>query len=151
MDFSRVLVGVFELLLTILMAVGVVYATFRAMIRANTDFNESMVNCVNLCSLILRQCLFFFFMASFLTACVSDGPYQFNLMPAPDVYDDGTINPFVDENPIDNLPYGGVLYATDREPAGEEHKEDYYQNKRGHVLRLGAARYVWKPLDCKRP
>ncbi|MGF1759302.1 alpha/beta hydrolase [Photobacterium sagamiensis] len=88
---------------------------------------------------LLRQWLFFF-MASLLTACVSDGLYQFNLMPAPDVYDDGTVDPFVDNNPIDNLPYGGVLYATDREPADEEHKEDYYQNKRGHVLRLGAAR-----------
>ena len=82
---------------------------------------------------------------SVLTACATKGPYRIDLMPAPDVYDDGAVDPFVDGNPIEDLPYGGVLFATDREPADEEHGEDYYQNKRGHVLRLGAARVELGP------
>jgi esterase/lipase superfamily enzyme len=86
-----------------------------------------------------RNCLLLL-AALFLLACAGKGPYQIDLMPAPDVYDDGAVDPFVDDDPIDQLPYGGVLFATDREPADEAHKEDYYQNRRGHVLRLGAAR-----------
>ncbi|MGD2074705.1 MAG: hypothetical protein PVI91_11985 [Gammaproteobacteria bacterium] len=60
-------------------------------------------------------------------------------MPAPDVYENGAVDPFVDHDLIANLPYGGVLFATDREPADEAHREDYYLNRCGHVLRLGAA------------
>ncbi|HBL18995.1 MAG: hypothetical protein A2X36_07405 [Elusimicrobia bacterium GWA2_69_24] len=40
MDFIRVLVSLCELLLTVVMAVLVVYMTLRALIRANTDFDE---------------------------------------------------------------------------------------------------------------
>jgi esterase/lipase superfamily enzyme len=89
-------------------------------------------------ALTLRNCLVLL-VPFVLAACVGKGPYRIDLMPAPDVYDDGAVDPFVDDNPIQDLPYGGVLFATDREPADEEHRTDYYQNKRGHVLRLGAA------------
>jgi esterase/lipase superfamily enzyme len=61
-------------------------------------------------------------------------------MPAPDVYDEGHIDPFTDSHPIDLIPYEGILYATDRKPAGEEDKERFYLNQRGHVLRLGVGR-----------
>jgi uncharacterized membrane protein YjfL (UPF0719 family) len=40
MDFSRVALSAFELLMTIGMAVLVVYVTMRALIRTNTDFDE---------------------------------------------------------------------------------------------------------------
>jgi esterase/lipase superfamily enzyme len=87
---------------------------------------------------MLRNCLALL-TALLLTACAGKGPFQIDLMPAPDVYENGAVDPFVDDDPIANLPYGGVLFATDREPADEAHREDYYLNRRGHVLRLGAA------------
>ncbi|MEK7744176.1 MAG: DUF350 domain-containing protein [Elusimicrobiota bacterium] len=40
MNVTRILASIFELGLTVLMAVLVVYATLRALIRSNTDFNE---------------------------------------------------------------------------------------------------------------
>ncbi len=72
-----------------------------------------------------------------LAACASPDPYQRDLMPAPQVYSQGNIDPFEDRNPIEDIPYQGILYATDREPADETHSEQFYQSKRGHVLRLG--------------
>jgi esterase/lipase superfamily enzyme len=72
-----------------------------------------------------------------LAACASPDPYQLDLMPAPQVYSQGNVDPFEDRNPIEDIPYQGILYATDREPADETHPEQFYQNKRGHVLRLG--------------
>ncbi|WP_156459515.1 alpha/beta hydrolase [Brevundimonas sp. Root1279] len=65
---------------------------------------------------------------------------SFDLMPAPEAFDDGAINPLPDHNPIRDLPYGGVLYATDRAPATGDCAEPYYPSARGQVLRLGAAR-----------
>ena len=73
-----------------------------------------------------------------VTACATGGPYQLNLMPVPDVYQDGAIDPFTDANPIEKIPYSGILYATTRAPAAE--KDGYYLNQRGGVLRLGVAR-----------
>ncbi len=76
-----------------------------------------------------------------LTACGSKQPInQIFLMPAPDVYDAGAINPFTDTDPIENIPYEGVLYATDRKPAEDGDKEDYYLNERGFLLRLGVGK-----------
>ena len=72
-----------------------------------------------------------------LVACASPAPNQRDLMPAPQVYSQGNIDPFGDRNPIEDIPYQGILYATDREPADETHPEQLYQSKRGHVLRLG--------------
>ena len=72
-----------------------------------------------------------------LTGCASQPKDQIMLMPAPDVFDQGDWDPFTDRNPINDIPYGGILYATDREPAREEGQ--YYLDDRGHVLRLGVA------------
>jgi esterase/lipase superfamily enzyme len=109
------------------------------MITPESCLPSAGVNALRLSSCVLLLVTFV------LTACASKGPYWIDLMPAPDVYDDGAVDPFVDDNPIEDLPYGGVLFATDREPADEEHRADHYQNKRGHVLRLGAARVELGP------
>ena len=73
-----------------------------------------------------------------LSGCASQPKDQIMLMPAPDVFDQGDWDPFTDHDPIKDIPYGGVLYATDREPASKEGQ--YYQDDRGHVLRLGVAK-----------
>lgn len=75
-----------------------------------------------------------------LTGCASNKPYQINMMPAPDVFGDGLFDPFPDSDPDSWVPYGGMLYATDREPVTDENRTDkikFYQNRRGFLLRLG--------------
>jgi len=75
-----------------------------------------------------------------IAGCASAPIDQINLMPAPDVYGDGLINPLPENDPIANIPYKGILYATDRRPAGENDPERYYVNDRGQLVRLGVAR-----------
>jgi esterase/lipase superfamily enzyme len=75
-----------------------------------------------------------------LGACAKKPLNQVLLMPAPDIYDSGGINPFSDFDPIEAIPYEGILYATDREPSNGAGKEAYYLNERGFVLRLGVAK-----------
>jgi len=72
-----------------------------------------------------------------LTACASNGFYELNLMPAPEIYQEETISPFTDDGDAGSIAYDGILYATDREPVGEDSKEDFYANERGHILRFG--------------
>jgi esterase/lipase superfamily enzyme len=74
-----------------------------------------------------------------LAACARAPVDQIELMPAPDVYGDGLLNPLPDTNPFDRIPYDGILFATDRSPATEEDPEKYYRNERGLVVRLGLA------------
>ncbi len=74
-----------------------------------------------------------------LSACASAPVDQIDLMPAPDVYGDGLLNPLPDTSPFDRIPYDGILFATDRSPATEEDPEQYYRNDRGRVVRLGLA------------
>jgi esterase/lipase superfamily enzyme len=75
-----------------------------------------------------------------VAGCASKTPVdQVNLMPAPDVYGDGLINPLPDTDPSLSLPYKGILYATDRQPASDEDPENYYLNDRGQLVRLGVA------------
>ena len=73
--------------------------------------------------------------------CTSVGDqYELDLMPAPDVYGDGMVDPFIDNDPIVQELQPEILYATDRAPALEEGgRYRYYTNQRGHVLRLGVA------------
>ena len=76
----------------------------------------------------------------YLSACVSTGPIdQIDMMPAPDVYEHGLLNPLPDYDPYDKIPYHGILYATDRLPATVEDPEKYYVNDRGQILRVGVA------------
>ena len=71
------------------------------------------------------------------SGCARHNPKQIFLMPAPDIYDTGAIDPFTDTNPMEQMPYEGILYATDREPDTSDFLNDFYENKRGYVLRLG--------------
>ncbi len=61
-----------------------------------------------------------------LVGCSSPAPFEIDLMPAPDVYDAEGFNPVSDSSPIDDLPYGGILYATDRMPVEKGDKERFY-------------------------
>ena len=84
-----------------------------------------------------KHVLFILLTALLLSACASTPVDQLMLMPAPDVFEYGDWDPFTDHDPIKSIPYGGILYATDREPAQEAGR--YYRDARGHVLRLGVA------------
>lgn len=74
-----------------------------------------------------------------LAGCASGPTDRIDLMPAPEAFDNGAINPLPENDPIKDLPYGGVLYATDRAPAAPGGAEPYYSSERGLMLRLGAA------------
>jgi len=74
-----------------------------------------------------------------LTGCSSVTWDEVNLMPPPDVYSDGMLDPLPEQDPMDLIPYQGLLYATDRRPAGLDDNEKYYANDRGQLVRLGVA------------
>ena len=66
-------------------------------------------------------------------------PNQVYLMPAPGIYEEGRIDPFIDNDPISRGVHPGILYATDRAvAAGNDRKYDYYTHERGDVLHGGA-------------
>lgn len=72
-----------------------------------------------------------------LIGCASRGPYQVELMPAPEVYQDGAIDPFAGTDREAQQLQTKILYATSRQPATEPDKERFYRNERGYLLRLG--------------
>lgn len=74
-----------------------------------------------------------------LFGCSGKQPFQIDIMPAPEVYDDD-FNPFTDEGSVGDLPFRGILYATDRMPATDDSKERFYLNDRGHYVHLGLAK-----------
>jgi len=78
----------------------------------------------------------------FTANCGSNKPYQIELMPAPEVYASQKVDPFLGVKSIadKDIPYRGILYATDRKPA--EARDSLYENQRGFVLRLGLARVM---------
>ena len=83
------------------------------------------------------------------TACAVKNPYIIELMPAPDVYIDESIDPFAEIDLEIEAPYHGILYASDRKPTSK-HEKPFYLNKRGFELRLGVAKvemgegqYTW--------
>ncbi|KPK36709.1 MAG: hypothetical protein AMK70_01350 [Nitrospira bacterium SG8_35_1] len=88
-----------------------------------------------------RRSLFFRLLAIALflnlTACAGKPLNEIFLMPAPDIYDAGAIDPFNATHPIEKITYKGILYATDRKPAAEEDENNIYLNERGFLLRLG--------------
>ena len=79
-----------------------------------------------------------------LSACAGTKFYQVELIPTPDVYAEGLVNPFPDKHPLASAPYKGILYATDRMPGKRtlltrkpDEEDVYYRNKRDTLLRLG--------------
>ena len=82
-----------------------------------------------------------------LAGCARHNPKQIFLMPAPDIYDTGAIDPFTDTNPLEQIPYEGILYATDREPDTSNFLNHFYENKRGYVLRLGVGKITLGESD----
>ncbi len=75
-----------------------------------------------------------------MVGCAGTPIDQIELMPAPDVYGDGLLNPLPEERPDERIPYDGVLFATDRAPAMPEDPENFYLNDRGQILRVGVAK-----------
>lgn len=67
------------------------------------------------------------------------------MMPAPEVYAEAEVSPFADSNPIADIPYDGILFATDRRPAGEGDSESHYTTERGFLLRVGSAKIDFAP------
>ena len=86
------------------------------------------------------KCIVFIGLLLMSTACADNKPYVIELMPSPDVYDDGEIDPFADSGAVIDLPDYGILYATDRLPADDSDESLFYRNERGGFLRLGVAR-----------
>jgi hypothetical protein len=77
-----------------------------------------------------------------LAGCSSSSFYQVNLMPAPAVFEEGVIDPLADlENTVS--PYNGVLYVTDRMPAGKNDFEPFYRNARGPAIRAGLGQVIY--------
>lgn len=94
-----------------------------------------------------RRLTFLAMSSLLLSGCASTVWDEVNLMPAPDVYADGRLDPLPDREPMDLVPYGGILYATDRRPANEDDNEKYYVNDRGQLVRLGVARISLHDAD----
>ncbi|HLT91550.1 MAG TPA: alpha/beta hydrolase [Woeseiaceae bacterium] len=79
--------------------------------------------------------------ALLLAGCGGAPLSQISLMPAPEVYEEGKIDPFLDNDPISRGELPQLLYATDRAPAAadDDRGDRHYTDERGGVLRLGAA------------
>ena len=54
--------------------------------------------------------------------CTTNKSYELNLMPAPDIFENGAWQPFSDKSPIKNDGTIEILYATDRKPVDEQSK-----------------------------
>ena len=72
-----------------------------------------------------REAAIVLMMTALLSGCASAPVDKVELMPAPDVYGDGLLNPLPDTNPFDRIQYDGILIATDRSPATKEDPEKY--------------------------
>jgi esterase/lipase superfamily enzyme len=83
----------------------------------------------------------------FLVGCAAHQPYQVSLMPGPEVYDAVALNPLPETSPVETIPWGGVLYATNRAAATEGDTDLYYSNKRGWRLTVGAAQIDFGELE----
>ena len=75
-----------------------------------------------------------------LMSCAGVVLDEVDLMPPPEVYGDGMLDPLPEQDPMKLIPYRGLLYATDRRPAVADDKEKHYANDRGQLVRLGVAR-----------
>ena len=74
-----------------------------------------------------------------LSGCSSPPVDQIDLMPAPDVFGDGLLNPLPETGPAGAENHNEIFYVTDRRPSGEGAKDKYYLSEPGYVLRAGKA------------
>jgi len=86
-----------------------------------------------------RGLLFLLVLVLSAAGCASSKPFTIPLMPAPDIYQSGGLNPLPEESPESLIPWKGLLFATDRLPATDEDSERFYVNQPGHRLRIGSA------------
>jgi esterase/lipase superfamily enzyme len=77
-----------------------------------------------------------------LIGCGSTKPPsdQIFLMPAPDLYTEGQVDPFSDNALIGSDRQPEVLFATDRKPSDDTQRFAFYGDDRDNVLHLGEAR-----------
>jgi len=89
----------------------------------------------------IRQLIPVFLSAS-LTGCGGTKPPsdQIFLMPAPDLYTEGRVDPFSDSALITKDYQPKILFATDRTPSEDRERFAFYGNGRDNVLHLGEAR-----------
>lgn len=93
----------------------------------------------NLCARTLVVCVL---VATIGAGCGGNKPKrdQIFLMPAPDVYEAGEFDPFIDNDPISRGVNPGILFATDRQRATPDDKKfRYFTFHRGQMLHLGEA------------
>lgn len=69
-------------------------------------------------------------------SCSTGNPRLIDLMPAPLVYTDESLDPFADTDPIFFEEPLSILYATDRARASDADRVRY-ENARGYLLRVG--------------
>jgi len=73
-----------------------------------------------------------------IASCSGKETYKILFLPAPEVYSSGLVNPFTDNNPVENAPFQGILYATDRNPSQDDGGTSrFYTSDPGGVVRLG--------------
>jgi esterase/lipase superfamily enzyme len=76
-----------------------------------------------------------------VSGCGSSKPPadQIFLMPAPDLYAEGSTDPFKDNAPIQGRYQPKILFATDRLPSEDKERFAFYGDERDNVLHLGEA------------
>lgn len=74
-----------------------------------------------------------------LSACGEAVYNQIELMPSPEIYRDGAVDPFPDLKKATFEEQTKLFYVTDREPAAIDKAQTFYANARGHLLRAGTA------------
>ena len=90
----------------------------------------------------MRALLLFALLPALAAGCSASGLSEIGLMPAPEVYEEGVVDPFQGSSVINLTAHPGMLYATDRLPSGADDEQKYYSAERGHVIRLGVASVV---------
>jgi esterase/lipase superfamily enzyme len=83
----------------------------------------------------------------FGVGCAKDTHESIDLMPAPDVFGAGKLDPFEDGRSVSDFPSVGMLYATDRAPDPEGMATRPYGSERGHLIRLGRADVQMGDMD----
>lgn len=90
--------------------------------------------------------VFFLIVLSFsLTACGEKQYNEIDLMPSPVAFTSGALDPFHGRSGQELVGQNTLFYATDRAPATEEDASDFYANRRGNLLRVGAATVTMSP------